>query len=361
MRKVYGAMNPSDLFWSASLEEMKKGYLFDPGADQYRCLFCGRGFARGYIHQLGDALLEAEKAAAVHVEREHGSAFGALLRLEKEHTGLTELQRELLGLFHQGAGDEAVAAALGIGSRSTVRNHRFALREREKQARVFLAIMELLGERQSAERAAPPRKERAGEAGPVKALPRREKKRQAMVEAAAGRFEAGRDYPESEVNGILETVCEDYGTLRRELIDRGILARERDGSLYRLKAGAIPRESAMDRKELIQQYKSTVRPAGVYQVRNTVNGRVLVGSSLNLDGRRNRFGFEVKTGSIGNNAELNRDWKAFGAEAFVFEVLEELEAEDPQHDYRDELAELEKKWLEKLQPYGERGYNRLPR
>jgi group I intron endonuclease len=118
----------------------------------------------------------------------------------------------------------------------------------------------------------------------------------------------------------------------------------------------------MDKKELKSLYKSTPRPMGVYQIRNTVNGRVLVGSSLNLDGRRNRFGFEVKNGSISNNAELKRDWEQHGAESFVFEVLDELKpVEDPHYDYRDDLAELEKMWLEQLQPYGERGYNRPPK
>lgn len=117
----------------------------------------------------------------------------------------------------------------------------------------------------------------------------------------------------------------------------------------------------MDKKELKLQYKNTAPPAGVYQIRNTANGRVLVGGVLNLDARRNRFAFEVKMGNIANNAELNRELKQFGPEAIVFEILEELEVDDPQRDCRDELADLEKKWLEKLQPYGERGYNQPPR
>lgn len=49
--------------------------------------------------------------------------------------------------FYQGASDQQIVTELGIGSRSTIRNHRFALREKEKQARVLLAIMELLEER----------------------------------------------------------------------------------------------------------------------------------------------------------------------------------------------------------------------
>jgi len=44
--------------------------------------------------------------------------------------------------------------------------------------------------------------------------------------------------------------------------------------------------------------------------------------------------------------------------SFAFEVLDELSAtEGAGHDYRSELAFLEELWLERLQPYGERGYN----
>lgn len=118
----------------------------------------------------------------------------------------------------------------------------------------------------------------------------------------------------------------------------------------------------MNKKELIFQYKNTPRAAGVYQIRNSANGRVLVGASLNLEGRASRFKFEQAQGGLHTNPELKRDWDQFGPEAFSFEILEELKpSEDPRHDYRPELAELEKKWLEKIQPYGERGYNSLPR
>jgi len=38
------------------------------------------------------------------------------------------------------------------------------------------------------------------------------------------------------------------------------------------------------RKDLLREYKERRRPAGVFQVRNTANGKVFLGSSLNLDG-----------------------------------------------------------------------------
>ena len=39
------------------------------------------------------------------------------------------------------------------------------------------------------------------------------------------------------------------------------------------------------RKELNQEYMKRPKPAGVFQIKNTANGKVLLGSSLNLEGR----------------------------------------------------------------------------
>jgi len=47
-------------------------------------------------------------------------------------------------------------------------------------------------------------------------------------------FEAGRDYAEPAVNGVLLQVTDDYAGLRRALVDRGFLVRTPDGSQYRV-------------------------------------------------------------------------------------------------------------------------------
>lgn len=96
---------------------------------------------------------------------------------------------------------------------------------------------------------------------------------------------------------------------------------------------------------------------GVFQIRNLVNDKVFVGSTLNLPGIINRHKFELQMGGHKNHA-LQTEWKEFGADKFAFEILDELTpVSDPQHDYREDLAFLEEMWLEKLLPYGERGYN----
>jgi group I intron endonuclease len=113
----------------------------------------------------------------------------------------------------------------------------------------------------------------------------------------------------------------------------------------------------MNKKELKREYKQTLRQMGVFQIRNTANNKVFIGSSLNLDGIFNRHEFQLKMGGHPNKA-LQADWNQFGAENFEFEILEELfPRENPGYDYRADLEVLEDLWLEKLEPYGDKGYN----
>jgi group I intron endonuclease len=111
------------------------------------------------------------------------------------------------------------------------------------------------------------------------------------------------------------------------------------------------------RKELNREYLERPKPAGVFQVKNIENGKVLLGSSLNLDGALNGHRFMLRTGSH-RNKDLQEDWNQYGEENFVFEILETVQVkEDPNFNLSDELTLLEMIWLEKLQPVGEKGYN----
>ncbi len=111
------------------------------------------------------------------------------------------------------------------------------------------------------------------------------------------------------------------------------------------------------RKDLKREYKERKKSAGVFQVKNTVNGKVLLGSSLNLDGPLNSHKFMLAIGRH-RNKTLQEEWNEFGADKFVFEILEVVKIKDePNFDLSDELTLLEQIWLEKLQPFGDRGYN----
>jgi len=118
----------------------------------------------------------------------------------------------------------------------------------------------------------------------------------------------------------------------------------------------------LDRKALIRRYKETPRPAGVFGVRNTVNGRMLVGRSTDVASMLNRQRAQLDLGSHPNRA-LQADWDELGSGSFEFEILDTLAppADRPDWDPANELRALEALWLEKLSPYGDRGYNPGPR
>lgn len=107
--------------------------------------------------------------------------------------------------------------------------------------------------------------------------------------------------------------------------------------------------------QLKREYKLNHRPMGVFQIRNIANEKVFIGASLDLPGVFNRHKFQLKM-SNHPNAALQAEWNEFGAEGFAFEILDELTPKEGR-DFREELAFLEELWLEKSQPYGDRGYN----
>lgn len=113
----------------------------------------------------------------------------------------------------------------------------------------------------------------------------------------------------------------------------------------------------MDRKkELKQAFIETPIKAGIFQIKNTKNGKILIESTRNLK-VLNRVKFMLENNGY-TNMELQKDWDQFGKEAFEFEVVEILKK--PEEGFFNEKKELEKlkeKWLEHLQPYDERGYH----
>jgi len=107
---------------------------------------------------------------------------------------------------------------------------------------------------------------------------------------------------------------------------------------------------------------------GVWVLRCTANGKVLIGSSPNLPAAFNQIRFRLKMQSHPNHALL-ADLRQFGPDAFTLEVLDELappENDDRpralvEADVRGDLAALEAMWTAELQPWGERGYASVPR
>lgn len=251
-------MEITEIFWNASLEELKQGYC--ETEEHFTCLLCGCRFEKGLIYRDEEALYEASKYIKVHIKKEHGSVFEYFIQLDKKVTGLTDHQNSLLRLFYQGKSTAEIQKELGIGSPSTIRNHRFALKEKERQSRIFVAIMELLKEEDKTSAFVEPHKTATmvddrykitadenekllknyfpkGPKGPIRTFAVREKHKLVILREILKRFESGRIYGEKEINEILKTAHEDYVTLRRYMIEYGFMERKPDGSQYWLKAG----------------------------------------------------------------------------------------------------------------------------
>jgi hypothetical protein len=368
----------------APLAEIKVGYSEKP--DCYICLLCGDVFEKGIIYQCGTIFYEASRMIKLHIEEEHGSVFEYLVATDKKTSGLSEHQSNLLKLFYQGATDAEIQERLGIGSGSTIRNHRFAFREKERQAKLFLALMELLNEHSGKPALITPHSTAIqiddryyttdaqaakvlntyfpdGPSGRISTFSMKEKFKLIVLRQLVLRFSDSRIYSEKEVNEILRLAHPDFASIRRYLIEYGFLERKPDGSQYWLKQpeqkiGTGENNTTMNRKkELTREYKEKTLEAGIYRIHNTANNKMLMVAATDLktiNGKR----FQLQMGGHMNKA-LQADWNEYGEAAFEFEILEKLkENHDPAFDKKAALEALENKWLEQLQPYDERGYNK---
>ena len=120
---------------------------------------------------------------------------------------------------------------------------------------------------------------------------------------------------------------------------------------------SLPEPLNADKKQLKKDYQQTPRAIGVFLIRNNVNDKVFLAAGVDLHGLINRHKFELKNGSHPNK-QLQADWNESGSHNFAFEIVDELSPRaGDEVDYRAEAAFLENLWLEKLKPFGERGYN----
>ena len=102
------------------------------------------------------------------------------------------------------------------------------------------------------------------------------------------------------------------------------------------------------RREAAAAYKTRRMQGGVFQIRNTGTGRILLRRTADLRGSQNRFQFAQMTGSCTDYA-LQAEWGRDG-KAFVFEVLEELVQKETQTEaeFKADVEALFELWQEKL-------------
>lgn len=250
-------MEQSKLFWNADIAELKRGY--HEAKEYYVCLLCGERIEKGVIYPEDNVLYEAEKYMKLHIYNVHHSVFDYLIGLNKKLTGLTDHQNRLLQLFYQGKNDADIQKELGIGSASTIRNHRFVLKEKERQAKMFLTLMELLKDKdQHAPDFLTPHntatmiddrynitseeKEEIlanffpeGIDGGLKTFPKKEKHKLVILMEITKTMKRDIIYSEKQLNEIIKPIFSDFVTIRRYLIQYGFLDRKADGSQYWIK------------------------------------------------------------------------------------------------------------------------------
>ena len=367
-------MNGIETHTSGSFSDMKRGFCEDK--ESFVCNLCGEVIEKGIIYKEDGIFFDSEKAMKKHIEKIHESVFAYLIKQDKKTTGLSEHQSTLMQLLFEGSSDARIQQEMSIGSSSTVRNHRFLLKEKEKQAKLFLALMELIRENKanSSSLVKPNIKDEnleilkkyftKGLNGSLTTINMKGKNKLVVLKHISTRFVIGKIYAEKEVNEVLKMVHPDFVHLRRFLIEYRFMDRKKDGSEYWLveekeEIDKIRGEEKLDRKkELSMQYKELETEAGVYLIKNQANDKIGVFSTPNLKTINGKL-LSLKSGGH-MNRKLQSDWNEFGEVNFVFEVAEVLEkkAEESPMGRKDRLKELETKWIKKLEPFDEKGYNK---
>ncbi|MGL5415112.1 MAG: DUF2087 domain-containing protein [Clostridium sp.] len=242
------------------MDEVKKGIIeFE---ESFKCIICEEEFIKGRIYEEDTVLYEAKKMAEVHVEKVHGGIVSYLLGMNSTFLGVSDIQKEVIQLIAMGLTDKEIATKLGVAD-STVRNHRYKLREKEKQAKLFLALMEklqdnlkknirIVGEEElcDAHKTATMVDDRYNitdkerettiknymdENGAIKTFPSKAKKKIIILGEVAKNFSKGKKYSEKEINRILKRIYEDFASIRRALIEYGFVERSKDCSEYWVK------------------------------------------------------------------------------------------------------------------------------
>jgi len=249
-------MKTENIIFDFPVESIARGYCYNEGTEEYICLFCLARFIKGVIYKEGNNFYEAEKFASVHIEKKHISVLKKLLEFDADALGVTARQKEALLMFADKKSDKEIADKMGC-SESTIRQYRFNFREKERQARAFLALIKLsdLNSKEPELNFIPipdaanfvdrrynitdDENEKVlnahfpeGLDGALKLLPVKEKKKLIILRHIIKRFERGVRYNEKQVNEILKSVFDKHVILRRLLIDYGFMSRLNDGSEY---------------------------------------------------------------------------------------------------------------------------------
>lgn len=133
-------------FKDLSLEDLKRGYIKQDKPTGYRCIFCGEFFEDGVIYSSRERNVLSDKAAQEHVEDIHEGTFQSLIKLDKQISGLSDVQKKVIESLYAQEDVKDIADSMGI-SPATVRAHKFNLQKMKREAKIFLALMDAVEER----------------------------------------------------------------------------------------------------------------------------------------------------------------------------------------------------------------------
>ncbi|MBI9011549.1 MAG: DUF2087 domain-containing protein [Clostridiales bacterium] len=248
-----------DIF-SNSLNEIENGFAYNAKAKRFECLLCDTYFEEGEIFNIDGRLFNSERAAYEHIKNGHNGVLDHLLDLDKKYIGLTEKQKSLLKDIAKGLTDKEISEKNGIAT-ATVRHQKFVLREKAKQAKLYMAIYETvenatlldnsnvlvsthIGAKMVDERYVLTVEEEKkiienyfedGENLKLKNFPSKEKKKIVVLRRITQVFDNNKKYSELELNDIIGPIHDDIATIRRYLIQYGFMDRTKNGSQYWVK------------------------------------------------------------------------------------------------------------------------------
>ena len=133
----------SNTFKDLSIEDLVQGYLWNEEERIYTCIFCGEVFEEGVIYTHGSQLVTAVKAAEYHASEEHEGSFNALMSMDKQISGISDSQKTFMTYLYEKRDSKFICEGMGIRS-STVRTHKFNLQKIKRQAKIFLALMQII-------------------------------------------------------------------------------------------------------------------------------------------------------------------------------------------------------------------------
>ncbi len=152
-------------FKELSISDLCCGYTVQNDGD-CTCIFCGAQFQDGVIYQSRGRSVTAKRAAQEHVEDIHAGAFWSLLGLEKMLCGLSDVQKSLLACLYEHKTTEQTGEIMDI-SAATVRTHRFNLQKAKREAKILLALLDII---EKGDAPLPRPQERADVSRPVPAM-----------------------------------------------------------------------------------------------------------------------------------------------------------------------------------------------